>query len=181
MDETAESTRLSIRTAAPGDEAALSLVGSATFLETYAHMIPRADILSHCAHQHSPATYAAWLADTANTIWIAETESTGAPIGYLVLTRATLPNDAPQPDDLEVQRIYVLTRFLGTGIGSALMNLAVSKGLSRGASRLVLGVHNDNTRALEFYKRHAFVAIDGRKFCVGGSVFCDTVLARKLR
>jgi len=173
-------TKLTIRTAILGDEQALALVGAATFLETYAHMIPGPDLVAHCATKHSPETYAAWLADPSVTIWLAETEAQ-APIGYLVLTRATLPVDEPQPHDLEVQRIYVLSRFQRTGMGYALMNLAVSKSLSKGADRLVLGVHNENAKALAFYKRQGFNVIDSRRFHVGISVFCDSVLARTLR
>jgi diamine N-acetyltransferase len=172
--------KLTIRQAKPGDEQKLSLVGAATFLETYAHMIPGEDLVSHCAIQHSPETYAAWLRDPSATIWLAETEAK-APIGYLLLTKSTLPVDAPQPEDLEVQRIYVLSRFHRTGMGYALMNLAVSKAISKGARRLVLGVHNENARALAFYKRQGYEIIDDRKFSVGNSVFCDSVLARPLR
>jgi len=173
-------TPLTIRQAQPGDEHALALVGSATFLETYAHMIPGADMVSHCATKHSAATYAAWLADPSVTIWLAETE-VKAPVGYLVLTHATLPVAAPQPEDLEIQRIYVLSRFHRTGLGYALMNLAVARSNARGAQRLVLGVHNDNARALAFYQRQGFSIIDDRTFHVGISVFCDRVLARLLR
>ena len=171
--------KLTIRQAVPGDEGALALVGSATFLETYAHMIPGPDLVAHCATKHSPALYATWLADPTVTIWIAETEAK-APVGYLLLTRATLPEAAPQPHDLEVQRIYVLSRFHRTGMGHALMNLAISKAITRGAKRLVLGVHVDNSRALAFYKRQGFAQIDDRKFAVGESIFCDFVLGREL-
>jgi len=171
---------LTIRTAFPGDEHALALVGAATFLETYAHMIPGTDLITHCATNHSPETYAAWLHDPSVTIWLAET-AVRAPVGYLVLTKATLPVEAPHPQDLEIQRIYVLQRFHRSGMGYALMNLAVAKSLSRGAERVVLGVHNENERALAFYQRQGFVAIDARKFHVGISVFCDSVLARTLR
>ena len=173
-------TKLTIRQAHPGDEYALSLVGSATFLETYAHMIPGADMISHCTTRHNAETYADWLADPTVTIWLAETE-VKSPIGYLLLTKATLPTEAPQPEDLEIQRIYVLNRFHRTGMGYALMNLAVAKAVSKGAARLVLGVHNDNARALAFYQRQGFSVIDGREFCVGESIFCDKVLARPLR
>ncbi|HTZ70626.1 MAG TPA: GNAT family N-acetyltransferase [Acetobacteraceae bacterium] len=172
--------QLTIRTATVGDAPALALVGAATFLETYAHMIPGPDMLAHCARQHSAETYAAWLADPAATIWLAETQ-VQSPVGYLVLTRATIPVGAARPDDLEVQRIYVLNRFHSTGVGFALMNLALAKANSKGASRLVLGVHKDNERALAFYKRQGFDVIDDRTFKVGESCFCDFVLARPLR
>jgi ribosomal protein S18 acetylase RimI-like enzyme len=173
-------TKLTIRAAKQGDEQALALIGAATFLETYAHMIPGHDLVAHCATKHSPETYAAWLRDPSATIWIAETE-VHAPVGFLVLTRTTLPIEDPHPQDLEVQRIYVLTRFHRTGMGFALMNLAIAKAVNKGAERVVLGVHNDNVRALAFYKRQGFDVIGGRSFQVGASVFSDSVLARKLR
>jgi ribosomal protein S18 acetylase RimI-like enzyme len=173
-------SNLTIRQAHPGDEHALALVGRATFLETYAHMIPGMDMVAHCTTKHSAETYAAWLSDPAVTIWLAET-SVQSPVGYLALTKATLPNEFPHPEDLEIQRIYVLSRFQRTGMGFALMNLAVAKAVSRGANRLVLGVHKDNARALAFYQRQGFTIIDDRKFPVGTSIFCDHVLARPLR
>lgn len=174
-------TKLTIRVASAADAAGLALVGAATFLETYAHMIPRDDMIAHCANRHSATTYAAWLREAGNVVWLAETETAGSPVGYLVLTRATLPEDAPHPHDLEIQRIYVLQRFHRTGLGYALMNLALSHARSRGADRVVLGVHNDNARALAFYKRQGFETIGGRTFHVGASVFSDSVLARTLR
>ncbi len=50
-----------IRGCVPGDEAALALVGQASFLETYAGTLRNADILEHCAGKHSQAVYRAWL------------------------------------------------------------------------------------------------------------------------
>jgi len=163
-----------------GDEQALALVAAATFLETYAHIIPGADMIAHCTTKHSAKTYAGWLTDPAVTIWIAET-SMQSPVGYLVLTKATLPDEFPHPEDLEIQRIYVLSRFHRTGMGFALMNLAVARAISRGANRLVLGVLSENARALAFYQRQGFTIIDDRKFKVGNSIFHDSVLARPLR
>ena len=74
-----------------------------------------------------------------------------------------------------------LSRFHRTGMGYALMNLAISKAVAKGANRLVLGVHDENARVLAFYKRQGFEAINSRKFHVYESVFCDAVLARTLR
>jgi ribosomal protein S18 acetylase RimI-like enzyme len=169
-----------LRIAGPGDEHALALVASAAFLETYAHIIPGADLVHHCQTRHTAAVYAAWLGESDVTIWLAET-ALGSPAGYLVLTQATLPLGAARPGDREVQRIYVLSRYHGTGLGHALMQLAIDKARSLGAERLVLGVHNDNNRALAFYAREGFAIIDKRQFHVGLSVCCDSVLAQDLR
>ena len=130
---------LRIRVATSQDSAALALVGAATMLETYAGHIPGQDLVSHCAHRHSPAFYAAWLADPGVTIWLAETR-TGAPAGYLVLMPATVSYPDQRAGDLEVQRIYVLGRYQGGGAGARLMRCALDAADHAGTHRVVLGV-----------------------------------------
>jgi ribosomal protein S18 acetylase RimI-like enzyme len=168
---------LSIRIAGADDAARLSLVGSATMLETYAERIRGDDIVAHCSTRHGVAVYLAWLADPSVTIWLAET-ATGAPVGYLVLMAATLPDVAPHPDDLEVQRIYVLSRYHGTGIGRRLMQKAIDTARDRRARQLVLGVLKVNAKAVAFYRRQGFSEIGVRTFHVGTSVFDDYVFGR---
>ena len=166
---------ISIRPATSGDADALSLVGSATMLDTYADKVPGSDITAHCLRRHSAAVYSAWLADPEVAIWIAETSGRAA-VGYLVLTPATLPDASAHADDLEVQRIYLMSRFQGTGIGYRLMNQAVAEARARGGRQLVLGVLQANTRAVAFYRRQGFREIGTRRFLVGESVFDDFVL-----
>ncbi len=168
-----------IRLATADDAPALSLLGSATVLETYTAILPGADLLHFCTIRHSAAQYAQWLNDPACVVWMAQAPM-GAPIGYLVLVPATLPIEGPQPGDYEVLRIYVLHPFHKTGLGHALMALAVEEARTRGASRLVLGMHDENTRALAFYVRQGFRRIGARRFVVGGTVCSDSVLARSL-
>jgi ribosomal protein S18 acetylase RimI-like enzyme len=170
---------VTIRQAKSGDEYALSLLGATTFLETYAELLPGPDLVQFTQTKHSLEHYAAWLADPAITVWLAESP-TKCPVGYLVLTPATLPIGAPDPRDLEIQRIYVMARNHRTGLGHRLMNLALSRAASSEANRVVLGVHNDNVRALAFYRRQGFDVIDGRKFQVGETLCCDSVLARAI-
>ncbi len=168
---------LSIRLAAPEDARALSLLGSATMLETYAELVDGPDIVAHCEKRHAVAVYDSWLADPDARIWIAETARRAA-VGYLVLTPATLPDAAPHADDLEVQRIYVLSRYHGAGVGHALMACAVAESGRRRARQLVLGVLKRNTRALAFYRRQGFLEIGARVFQVGSARFDDFVLGR---
>ena len=166
---------LSIRRATADDAEALSVVGSATMLETYADKIPGRDIVAHCMRRHSVAVYAAWLADPDVAIWITET-ALHAAAGYLVLMPAALPEPRPHPDDLEVQRIYVLSRFHGTSAGHALMNRAIAETKARRKRQLLLGVLKTNTRAVGFYRRQGFTEIGTRTFQVGTSVFDDYVM-----
>lgn len=167
-----------LRRCGPADAAALSLVGQATFLEAYAGIVAGADIVAHCARAHAPAVYADWLARADSALWLAERD--GAPIGYAVLT---LPDFAPgvaRAGDLELRRIYVLSPYQRTRLGSRLMEAACAEAKARGAARLLLGVYSRNERALAFYARAGFSRIDVRVFHVGEHDYDDYVLARAL-
>lgn len=172
-------TDIRIRTAAPEDAEALSHIGAATFLESYTEIIDGADMIAHCARQHSRAVYDAFLADPAAAVWLAEYAATGAPVGYAVNCPPDLPV-ALQPGDVELKRIYAFSRFHGAGIGEGLMRAALDDARRRGAPRLLLGTYQDNHRAVAFYKRHGFALIGTRQFQVGSKLFDDIVMGKRL-
>ena len=90
-----------------------------------------------------------------------------------------LPIDL-QPGDLELKRIYVLTRFYGTGCGASLLDQAIAHAHANKAPRLLLGTYEGNHRAMAFYEKHGFETIGTRKFDVGGKVFDDIIMAKDL-
>ncbi|NIJ65069.1 ribosomal protein S18 acetylase RimI-like enzyme [Sphingomonas leidyi] len=164
-----------IREAGEDDIAALALVGRATFLETFAGVLPGAAIVAHCARAYAPESFAAYLAKGSRA-WIAEAQPGGAPIGFAQLTAPDLPG--AEPGDVELKRIYLLSRFHGTGLGAGLMASAVEG--AAGHARLLLGVYASNARAIAFYTKQGFARIGERRFDVGGQLFDDVVLARPL-
>jgi len=168
-----------LREAGPGDAEALALAGSATFLETFAGVLPGTDIIAHCLREHSAERYRRWLGDAHSALWLVEAEQGGAPVGYAVLTRPDLPL-AVGETDVEVKRIYLLGRYHGGGAGAALMEAAVAKARRDGMERLLLGVYKGNARAIAFYAKQGFQLVGERTFRVGGSDYEDVVLARPL-
>ena len=168
-----------IRLCRPGDEDALALVGQATFLDTFAGVLPGSDIVAHCRRQLAPSVFRSWL-DGRARVWLAELQSSGAPIGYLVLTPPDLPVPNPSDADLEVKKIYLLHQFHGKGIGKQLMIEAEQYARSAGATRLLLGVYSRNDRAVAFYERFGFRRVSTRKFRVGDHDYDDFVLAKDL-
>lgn len=93
---------------------------------------------------------------------------------------AELPAGLAQSGDVELKRIYLLSRFHGTGLGAALMAAAVAEARTRGAPRLLLGVYANNARAIAFYRKQGFVPIGTRQYAVGAELYDDIVLARPL-
>lgn len=168
---------VNIRPCTAEDAGALALVGQATFLETYSTVLPAADILAHCAREHGEARYADWLDQPAYRLWAAEVAATGVMVGYVMLS----PPDLPVPtgaDDLEIKRIYLLSRFQGGGVGARLMATALEAARQAGARRVLLGVYGENRDAIAFYARQGFAEAGVRKFQVGANTYDDLVLAK---
>lgn len=164
-----------LREAGAEDAAALALVGAATFLESFAGVIAGDAIIAHCARHHQADAYAALLEKGARA-WLVEAADGGAPLGYALLGQPDL--DAAQAGDVELKRIYSLSRFHGAGMGPALMTAVLHA--AAGHQRLLLGVYHGNARALAFYKKQGFTQIGTRQFQVGPRLYDDYILARPL-
>ena len=166
--------RITVREAGVEDAERLSLVSDATFLETFAHEIPGEAMLTHCREKHAPQ-YLAKLIENGARAWLAEIN--GTPIGYaLLIPQPEL--DAAQTGDVELKKIYVLSRFQGTGTAQRLFADVLRA--ANGNKRLLLGVKDDNHRAISFYKRQGFEIIGTRQFNVGGELYDDYVFALNL-
>jgi len=171
---------ITLRECTAADSSTLALIGAATLLEAFAGFIPGESLLAHCAKYHHPAAYTAFLSKPETRAWLAEVAPSAAPVGYGLLTAADFPADLVQPGDLELRRLYLFSRFHGSGAARGILALAVDAARRQDAKRLLLGVHPENHRALAFYRKSGFVPIGTRTFHVGPSTFTDPVLALSL-
>lgn len=169
---------INIQDATAKNAETLGHIGVATFVETYSDTIPGPAMMAHCTHEHSAARYAAYLDDERSCAWISEHSETGAPVGYALNCVPDLPVQLLD-GDIELKRIYVLSKYHGHEIGAALLRAAESHARSLNAPRLLLGTYEGNDRATAFYKKHGFETIGTRKFDVGGKVFDDIVMAKR--
>jgi ribosomal protein S18 acetylase RimI-like enzyme len=178
---------VTLRRASSDDAGMLALIGAATFLEAFTWMLPGADILAHTTKNHTAEAYAAYLAAPDTRITLAVTGD-DAPVGFAMLTAPELPSIETFAADIELKRIYLFSRFRSapvvgqTGMrpGQALMDAAIADARALGRTRLLLGTHAGNERAIGFYRRNAFVEAGTRTFLVGTQVCSDLVFARSL-
>jgi len=169
-----------IRPCAAGDEAALTLLGQATFLEAFAGTLRGSDIFGHCTRMHSLQVYRDWLHDPGMRLWVAETVQGAAPVGYLVLSPAELPLPDLSEADAEVKRVYLLHRFQGLGLGRRLMDMARDSARQLDRRRLLLGVYAQNLAAIGFYQKLGYRPVGTRTFRVGDTDCQDLILGLAL-
>ena len=166
------------RKAGVRDADALALLGSATFLATFAFDHPGQPLVTHLRTEHSPEYYANALAQPGVDIVMGETPL-GAPIGYAMITPPSHP-DLQQDGDIELKRIYLLGPWQGGGNGRQLLEQAFAIAAERGAKRMLLAVYENNEKAVAVYERAGFAAIGNTVFMVGDVPFRDMVYARPL-
>jgi ribosomal protein S18 acetylase RimI-like enzyme len=171
---------ITLRECTPADAPTLAIISAATLLEAFAGLVPGDALLAHCAKNHIPSAYLSYLEKPETRIWLAEVSPGAAPIGYAMLTTPDFPPELIHTGDLELRRIYLFSKFHGTGAGRSMMELAIASARNQRATRLLLGVHPDNQRAIAFYRKNGFVQIGTRTFHVGASTFEDPVFALTL-
>ena len=169
-----------IRPCTTDDANALALIGQATFLETFAGVLAGGAIIAHCQKAHAVDVYKEWLQDPAYGLWLAEVAPGSAPVGFMVVAPPQLPLPDLSDKDVELKRIYILSKFQGGGTGAKFINAAVDHAGTLKAARLLLGVYANNHAALGFYARQGFKQIGTRKFNIGGQEYDDFILGRVL-
>lgn len=173
-----------LRRAVLEDAGLLALVGAATFLEAFTWMLPGADMVAHCAKNHTPESYREWLGRDGTRITLAVTGA-DAPVGYAMVCEPELPSMEVLATDAELKRIYLFSRFRGALVGEvragqALMDAAIGDARAMGRKRLLLGTHDSNLRAIAFYRRNGFREVGTRTFTVGTQQCCDLLFGLAL-
>lgn len=100
--------------------------------------------------------------------------------GYLKLNESDAQTDIQDPSSLQLERIYVLSDFQGSGVGRCLMDQAIEVALKHGKSYVWLGVWEKNERALKFYEQNGFYPIGSHAFVMGNEVQRDYLLRKDL-
>lgn len=172
-------TNILIRPATLADAEMLGHIGVATFVESYTDDIEGQAMMAHCTREHAQTVYETYLAVPSTGCWLALQANTGAPVGYALTCTPDLPVET-NSQDIELKRIYVLSKMHGFGVAAGLLEAAIKHAQNKGAKRLLLGTYEDNQRAMAFYSKQGFEKIGIRKFNVGGKVFDDIVMAKPL-
>jgi diamine N-acetyltransferase len=168
---------LKLRRATVADAAKLSLIGCATFLESFANDHDGDETVRYLSEEQSPAYYAQALADPATAAWLVD-EAAGCPVGYAMAIPATLPGTDPA-HDFELKRIYMLSKWHGGGWGAKLYQAVQDEARALGAKRLVLSVYVHNQPAQAFYLKRGFEEI-GRWIFAGFDASEDFIYAKTL-
>lgn len=172
---------LMIRRAEPSDAHALSAFAATAFTDTFAADNTPEDMTAYLADAFSEAQQRTELLDPDCIVLLAERE--GELAGYAMLRDKVAPVavDGIHADDAaEIARLYAGKRWIGTGVGTALMQRCLDLAASRRREWVWLGVWERNTRAIAFYARWGFIDVGSQHFQLGADRQTDRIMARRI-
>ncbi|MBS0334149.1 MAG: GNAT family N-acetyltransferase [Proteobacteria bacterium] len=165
-----------IRRAGPADAELLSAIGSETFVETFGHLYPPADLERFLAEAYALERTRKDLADPAKAAWLVEAD--GQAIGYGQAGPCALPHPEVTADCGEIKRIYFRKAWQGAGLGAALFGRMVDWLQAHGPRPVWIGVWSENHGAQRFYGRRGYEKVGEYGFEVGDTVDREYILRR---
>ncbi|MFN8362049.1 MAG: GNAT family N-acetyltransferase [Candidatus Kapaibacterium sp.] len=168
---------ITIRLAGILDAANLAVLQQQVWIATYATEGIRDEYSTYVLATFTPDTMRESMLNPDIRTFIAEVD--GHVIGCVVID---LQPDAPIEGiaGAEIDVLYVLERFIGQGVGHALLNYALSECKAKGYDAVWLTVFHENERALRFYQAHHFHDIGHTFFEMDGNQYENRIMLRAI-
>ncbi|WP_141434418.1 GNAT family N-acetyltransferase [Bacillus sp. 03113] len=100
--------------------------------------------------------------------------------GYLKVNMNEAQSDNIDREALEIERIYIRSKFQGQGLGQHLINKGLEIAKEQNKKKVWLGVWEKNEGAIRFYKRMGFVKSGAHFFYMGDEKQTDFVMTKTL-
>jgi ribosomal protein S18 acetylase RimI-like enzyme len=170
--------QINIKTVTLADAEELQKISRQTFYETFSAQNTAANMKKYLAENLSLAKLSAELKDKNAEFYFAC--SGGQVIGYLKINTGTSQTVLQDEQSLEIERIYVVTAYHGKKVGQLLLEKALQRAKQQNAGYVWLGVWEQNSKAIQFYKKNGFVGFDKHIFKLGDDEQTDIMMKKNL-
>ena len=165
---------VSVRKATAADVPLLSVLATVTFYEAYFEQDDPHDLANYLTENFSQDVIADALELPDSTFLIAFRGEQA--VGYARLRQGEAHESIANKNAVELQRIYLVERVWGTGVGEILLEYCIAEAKRMGGEVLWLGVWEENRRGLSFYAKHGFKRVGTLTFPYGDSVGINAVM-----
>lgn len=173
-------TDINIRHAESKDVKLLTDLAYTTFWDAF-HQHPANrpdDMAAYMAEAFSEEQTGRELADEKNIFLLAEIDGEAA--GYAKLIVDVIEEGITAERPIELNRLYTHQKFLGKGIGQALMDECFNLARELGRDVMWLGVWEFNPRAQRFYEKNGFRIVGSHIFQLGSDAQTDLLMRKNL-
>ena len=157
----------------------LQKIGRQTFFETFSSGNTEENMKKYLDEELSITKLTTELNDYNAEFYFAKQDE--KVIGYLKLNFGQSQTELKDEKAIEIERIYVLKEYHGKSVGQLLYDKAIQIARKKCAEYVWLGVWEENSRAINFYKKNGFVEFDKHVFKLGNDEHTDIMMKLKLQ
>lgn len=165
---------ITIRQAGVEDNERIATLGRETFYDSFSAENHPEDMAVYLDASFNPQQQASEIADALSLFLIAEIEGEAA--GYARLLQSPAPPLIQARQPIQLARLYACRRWIGRGVGAALMTACIAESRQRQCGGIWLGVWGKNRRAIRFYHQWGFSEVGSLPFLLGNDRQNDLVL-----
>lgn len=156
------------------DVDSLQKISRETFSETFGSDNSQQNMKNYLENNFSKEQMLKELNNKQSMFFFAELK--GKLTGYLKINVGKAQTEIQDDNSLEIERIYILKKFQGYGIGRALLKQAIQLAHEKNKNCIWLGVWEKNKRAIKFYKKQGFNKFDTHIFKLGDDEQTDILM-----
>lgn len=168
------SEKIRIRDVQPTEVALLQQISSKTFVEAFEHLNNPSDFKMYVDKAFTLEQIKLEYENPNSYHFFAEYNADI--IGFVKLNLQTAQTEMPFKNALEIQRIYIISKYQGLKVGKQFLQFVIDFAKQKRIDKIWLGVWDKNLRAISFYERNGFVAFSKHKFMVGTDLQFDIMM-----
>lgn len=163
----------------------ISAIGRQSFKDAFGHLFNRKDELQeYLAYTYKSEKIARSIRKENNVFFLAFIED--VPVGFAKVKKFSLNDQIESIAQMELQKIYVLSYYHGSGAGAALMQTVIVLANQLEPDFVWLDTYISNAKAIRFYEKNGFKKIGNHYFTIGTQTFQYDVMgldvvAKKVR
>jgi diamine N-acetyltransferase len=150
--------------------AAIAGVGAQAFSDTFGPLFSsKQELNEYLDLTYTPDKIRNSIRKESNVLFVALADE--RPVGFVKLKKNSLNQQIDSLAQTELQKIYVLKEFHGTGAGQGLMQAAIDTAVREKSEHLWLDTYVGNERGIHFYEKNGFVIHGKHFFTIGTQTF----------
>jgi len=148
----------------------ISSIGKMSFRDAFGNLFnDKASLFEYLEYTYSIDKVVKSINKENNVFFIAFVEN--VPVGFAKVKKSSLNEQIESIAQMELQKIYVLSYYHGSGAGAALMQAVLELAHELQPDYVWLDTHISNTKAIRFYEKNGFIRAGKNYFTIGTQTF----------
>lgn len=148
----------------------ISSIGKQAFSDAFGYSFDsKKELQDYLDYTYEPAKVAKSICKENNVFFLVYVDD--VPAGFVKLKKHSLNEQIESIAQMELQKIYVLSYFHGSGAAAALMNKVIDVARKLQPDYIWLDVHIENHKAIRFYEKNGFTQTGKYFFTIGTQTF----------